>query len=203
MPFDIKSGAGYTMVCKPNEQIGVVVSMDPGLAETGFVHKTVWLFAKGQATPAASLIVEGTILPVPQFSDDVVAFGDVPANSQLTRLETVSVNTSTLPAGSTWSLVSSNPDVTVAPLPSAPNAPTPGLGMETRSYKVTLPSSAHLGTITGNLSVVFSLPGHPDTVSGFMPVVGSVTGDIHGLPDTLPFGNVFFGQSSMRQAFIR
>jgi len=84
---------------------------------------------------------------------------------------------------------------------TATNAPVDA-GTETRSYKVTLPSSAHLGEISGRLSVVFSAPGHLDTVSGFVPILGAVAGDISALPETLVFGDVPVGQATKRQAFI-
>ena len=146
--------------------------------------------------------MEGLVLPVADFSDPDVTFGDVNAGSELSRLETVSVNTSSLPAGSKWIVLSANSDLQVAQMPNAATAAPVDTGAETRSYKVTLPSTAHLGEVTGRLSVVFSVPGHSDTVSGFVPILGSVTGDISALPDALVFGGVPAGQATKCQAFI-
>ena len=202
IPFDIKSGGGYTMVVKPKQELGVMVSLNLELAGAGPVHKTVWLFVKGQAAPAATLTMEGLVLPLPDFSDPDVTFGDVKAGSELSRLETVSVNTSSLPVGSKWTVVSSNPDVQVAEIPNPATGASADPGTQARSYKVTLPSTAHLGTVGGRLSVLFSVPGCADTVSGFVPILGSVAGDISSLPATLAFGDVPVGQTTKRQAFI-
>jgi hypothetical protein len=190
------------MLVKPKQELGVMVSLDPELAGAGPIHKTVWLFVKGQAAPAATLTMEGLVLPLPDFSDPDVTFGDVKAGSELSRPETVSVNTSSLPVGSKWTVVSSNTDVQVAEIPNPATGASAGPGIQARSNKVTLPSTAHMGTVGGRLSVLFSVPGCADTASGFVPILGSVAGDISSLPATLAFGNVPAGQATERQAFL-
>jgi hypothetical protein len=185
----------------PGEPIQVRVAVDPALAPTGKIHKTVWVFIKGQASPAATLAMTGTILPAAAFDPPGIDFGKVNAGSRLTQLLTVTVDTSALPAGTAWSLASSNPDVQIAPTRAAKPSASSAAG-ETRSFQAILSPKARLGMVEGNVSVVFDTPGAPETASSSVPVIGLVAGDITAQPATLAFGLVTAGQHAERQTFV-
>ena len=188
-------------VFAPHKQVAITLTLDPTEVTPGAVHKTVWVFVKGEAAPAATLALTGTVLPVAAFSTPVVDFGSVGAGTRLTQLLTVKVDPTALPAGATWRLVSSNPDVVSAPVAEALAPDNAGAGAA-RSFRVTLTPQARLGTVQGSLSVVVTVPGSPGTTSGAVPLAGQVTGDIAAAPAALAFGEVPFGQGAREQTLL-
>ena len=56
------------MTIRPGQTFSVQVSVDSQQLSPGLLHKSVWVFVKGQDAPAATLEMTGALLPAAVFS---------------------------------------------------------------------------------------------------------------------------------------
>lgn len=186
---------GTATVVNPGGQLRVHVSVDPGHLSPGQITKSVWIFLRDQSSPAATLLVTGTIRPAASFSPAVINFGQVKAGATPFQTVTVTLDPSLASAGHVPQLVSSDPAVTVAPRPAA--------SAGSWAYIVSLSPKAHLGVLSGSLSLVTAAVHSTDgSLSSSVPVIGTIVGDVTASPASVAFGTVKVGKVATQQIFL-
>lgn len=186
--------AALPVVLSPGETASVHISIDPAHLLPGTVSKDVWVYIQGQATPAATLEIDGTIVPAAAFSPATLDFSRTPADKAPVLALTVTLDPHAFAALGPPRhpvLVSSSPDILVSEAFSSKREAADSAVTET--YQIRLTPKARLGVLNERLtlfasqadqSVGRSIPG------ASLPVLGEVTGEISASPQTIVFGMV-------------
>lgn len=169
--------------------IAVRVAVDPSHLSSGHISKSVLVYIKGQAAPAATLEMTGTVESGIDVKPDRVDFGVVPAG--VSRECVLDVTLAPELAVTSLSLVAHAPGVTISALPEAPGP---------RRYRATLSATAAIGEVQGTIAVTCSrtinATGEPVSIS--IPVTGRVQGAISVNPAIVVFGATAHGQRVVR-----
>ena len=182
----------------PGRQVSVRVTLDPTNLPPGPVSKTVWVYFKGQDTPAATLEMTGTLLPAVKLSPIALDFGPVRAGGSITRSLAVTWDIALLPKGSQCRLISTNLEVQITPEPSSIGAGT----ASSQAYRCTLSPQADLGELSGKIEAVVTPPGAKSVVVGAVPIRGDISGDVVASPAVVAFGSVTVGQAASQQIIL-
>lgn len=176
------------LVLAPGQTATVRVTLDLAGQPPGPISKTVWVYVKGQNVPAATLTMIGTLVPAARLVPVSLDFGQPDSGSSPTVPLTVTWNNAALPTGSRCRLVSTNPEVSVTPVPVSGEA-----------YRCTLSPQAHLGELEGSVQATVTLPGQQPVIVGEVPLRGGVHGDVAAAPAVVAFGTVPTGQATPQQ----
>lgn len=186
--------AALPVVLAPGETASVHVSIDPAHLLPGTVSKDVWVYVQGQTAPAATLEIDGTIVPAAAFSPAALDFSRTPADKSPVLALTVTLDPHAFSAPGRHHhpvLISSSPDILVSE--ASPSKREVADSAVTETYQVRLTPKARLGVLNERLtlfasqadqSVGRSIPG------ASLPVLGEVTGEISASPQTIVFGTV-------------
>ena len=176
----------------PGQTAPVRVTLDLAGMPPGPISKSVWVYIKGQDAPAATLTLTGTLIPAARLAPASLDFGYPASGGSQTVSLTATWNKASLPTGSQCRLVSTNPEVSVTPVPAS-------AGASNETYRCTLSPQAHLGEIEGSVQAIVTLPGQKPVVVGEIPLRGEVRGDVAAAPAIVAFGTVTAGQTALRQ----
>ncbi len=184
----------------------VHVAVDPAHLNTGLVRKDVWVYVRGLNAPR-TLEIAGTLQPAASFSPATLDFGQVKAGDAHPLRLTVTLDPR-LAAKTPVQLASSDPDIRITPakeVTTGKDAGGKGQDMASvRVYQVALAPQAHLGLLTGMLSLI------PQTATdnsralagSFVPVTGEVTGSLSARPSLISFGTVQAGQAATQDVLL-
>jgi len=204
-----EAGGTPPTAIRPGQTFSVQVSVNPQKLSPGLLHKSVWVFVKGQDAPAATLEMTGALLPSASFSPPSLAFGQIEKGTELTLLLKATLQPERLEQGTELRLISPDPDVQVTTV--VPDSPTGGAipeeaGQATRAFRIRLAPHAHIGRLQGKLSLVLAHMGDPPAATG--PVVDTVSwraeaeGDISASPSVIAFGVTPAGQTLTRRVLL-
>lgn len=207
----VLSEAGGTppTVIAPGQTFSVQVSVDPQKLSPGLLHKSVWVFVKGQDAPVATLEMTGALLPAVSISPPSLAFGQIEKGSELTLLLRAMPQPKRLEQGTELRLISPDPDVQVTAVDagsSAGGAMPEEAAQATRAFRVRLAPHAHVGRLQGKLSLVLAHMGDPPDATG--SVVDTVSwraeaaGDVAASPSAVAFGVTTAGQTLTRRVLL-
>ena len=200
----------------PGSQVSIFVSIDPSDVFSGPVTQSVNVMVQDQASPAAILIMSGTLQNGIAFSPSVLNFHEVTAGSGASLALSVTLDRRLhrhLPFSLDLRLVSNNPDILIRRTPHSHSKaedtaaasvvvplPSPKIIVEdfpkdsVVTYQIILSPHASLGTLKGNISII--APQYPNIillVNAQVPVSGEVIGDVTCWPPVVVFGSVPVG----------
>jgi Protein of unknown function (DUF1573) len=202
----------------PGEKIALRIALHTETLKPGPLRKWVWVRARHQAQPIATLAITAFVQAPATFTPATLDFGRVPAGEKRAlRL------TATTPVGSVnasaWHLASTNPDVRIEDetAPSDVDNKRSTNGHATRTFTVTLAPDALLGRIEGALRLVAgpsdtnashaAIPvngGDADAGSGLsVPLAGEVSGSLSAMPRVLVLGSTPAGKAVTRQVIVQ
>jgi hypothetical protein len=177
--------------------VSIRVNIDPARVSPGHIDKTVLVYVKGQAPPAAVLEMVGVLDAGVRFDPEMLSFGTVLAGVRTVRYVTVPLDPSI--GGSAPDLMTTVPGLVVGRGESA----APGDAPNAYRYSVTLPENAFLGPLNGSLAISLrDAHGKPRLTNVSIPVVGTVKGAIDAAPNTIVFGVSAKGQRTVRQVTL-
>jgi len=202
LPLTLQSGAS----------LQITVNIDSSHLTAGSIDKSVSIYAARHAGPIAILHVIGTILPPVAFSPSSLDFGN-PAAAQLKSLSLSVVYDDSLSAdGSSVSLVSSDPSITIdaaGPPQPAPVIPAWSAGAgHTRhlyTYTVHFNPGHSIGNLFGRVTAVWHAKAgsEQDVELGDISYFANVAGDIRAIPTVLAFGMVTPGKPATQTILIQ
>jgi hypothetical protein len=213
------SGPGAYPTLAPGEETSIQVTLNLLPLRPGTLHKSVSVYAEGNAQPVARYEIKGTLLPAVSFSPLLVDFGAVRTGEARSVILTATIDARLAAAGTLLPpLVASHPAIRIQPSPDNPAAAKTGPGSRTvaRVYTVSLAPDAPLGPLTGSIS--FAPAGSPGAGSpGAAPlpsrladalaapsvfVAGQVAGAVSARPQAVAFGAVPSGHGATRQVVL-
>lgn len=174
----------------PGQQVPLHITLNSTAMAPGAVDQSLWVFVEGQAMPAATLKVTGTLQPLLQFSPKVLDFGTTSAADKSSPGKnslalTVTLDPQLAAGGLQPQVVCSNPNIKVnlvsttasdAPISgnaiasAGVNRPVPGNHPAlisrpvVQTYSVRLSPNAALGTLKSRLIFSFVLPARSQPV---------------------------------------
>lgn len=201
----LEDGRALPVTVPPGGSLAVRVTVDPARLAAGAIHKTVWVFAKGQDDPVATLEVTGTLgdadslatlerHDVALFDPQAARFGGMMPGARTTLLVTMVPMQGLAPAGAVYRLVSPDPNITAQPIA--------GGEAGTQRFSVTATATTLLGRRSLNLQLIVSAPGRADFIGGSLPITQQVVGDVSLASEEIHFGSALPGQIVTRQYFM-
>ena len=211
------SGVAQTRLA-PGEKIALRIALHSETLKPGPLHKWVWVRARHQTQPLATLAITALVQAPVTFAPAALDFGRVPAGEKraLHLTAAPAMGQSILPA---WHLVSTNPDVRVEP-ESAPRNANSGQntkGTAPRTFTVTLAPNAFLGRIEGALRLVAGsadthaaqgatpiLNSDAEAGNGLsVPLAGEISGSLSAMPRVLVLGSTPTGKTVTRSVIMQ
>lgn len=191
----------------PGQQAAVRVTIIAEPYLTGLLDKSVGVYAQGRTEPIATLEVSATLRPSVALTPAALDFGTVAAGQSRSLTLTADLDTRLLPGGTgTPSLVASDPDLQIVPVPTANVASVAaGSTWRTLTYRVTLAQDASLGPVRDLIRFAPSSGAASDLSLAdgpSVPVTGEVAGAAAAAPASLAFGVVRQGRPSVRTLLL-
>ena len=190
----------------PGQQASVRVTVRPEMLGPGPLDKSVRVFVRGQAAPAAVLEVAGTLRPSLSFAPALLDFGAVPAGQARALTVTATLDARLLPPGAMPALVASGPDLRVVRQPEILSKTSAPALTRTLTYRVTLLPSAPGGPLSGSPALMPPAATPPRLASllasASVLVAGQVQADVTASPSALAFGAVPLGRATTRQVVL-
>ena len=194
--------------------VAIQVSVNVHQLHAGAFLKSLNVYLSGEDAPAAVLELMGTMIPPIDAVPSYIDFGRLPIGKSESRLLTVSVSHQLL-ASAAFHLASTNPDVTVTPVPDTATRPltdasnsapwglpqTPAEALTQRTYLITLKSLHKIGIVEGWLYVTPD-DAHIDNSDYKMTtvrVIGETDGLMSADPLTVVFGTATVGNDSIQR----
>lgn len=203
------SGTGAYPTLAPGEETTINVTVNLLPLRPGAQHKSVSVYAEGNAQPVARYEIQGTLLPTVAFSPQILDFGPVGAGETRSIPLTATINARLAAEGALPPLVASHPAIRIRPSPETKTSA--GSKTVTRVYTVSLAPDAPLGPLTGSItfapagsSGAAGLPSRLADALGTSSVfvVGQVSGAVSAQPQAVAFGAVASGQGATRQVVL-
>ena len=202
----------------PGEKIALRIALHTETLKPGPLRKWVWVRARHQAQPLATLAITALVQAPATFTPATLDFGRVPAGEK--RLLRLTATTPVgLPNAPVWHLVSTNPDVQIETerAPGDANSRQNSGASAARIFTITLALTAPLGRIEGALRLVAGLPDsvrerntspitNTNTNIGMglsVPLTGEVIGSLFATPRVLVFGSTPAGKAVTRQVILQ
>lgn len=201
----------------PGQQVSVHVAVNLAGDAPGRLTKSVAVYVKGDAWPAALLQVSGNLRPSLTFSPALLDFGPVKTTGERSLTLKAILDPRLVPGGVPPPLVSSNHAIHIISTPAIMSDPArPGSPKTlTATYTLTL-RQAPMGPVTGTISFVpEERPGLPVAKPALpFPLIsaaltsatallsGQVTGDLTPSPQSLAFGPIPIGRETTRQVLL-
>lgn len=153
----------------PGQQIPIHVTLALAGHPPGVLIKSVLVFTKNDPAPAAVLQMVGEVRPSLSFTPALLDFGQVTAGQTRALTLTATLDRRLVTRDRLPALVTTNPDIQIAPAPNttfnAKKPAEPSTDMEkgtlVRTYTLTLNKDAAMGTVRG--SVFFVASAVPDS----------------------------------------
>jgi peroxiredoxin len=200
---------------KPGGSVGIRVSLNLWGTTPGGVDKYVWIYARGQRGPSATLELTGILHPNVLFFPPSAEFGAGPGGRPRTTY-VVPVVDSRLFQGQIPRLVSTNPDVRVSrshaerhPLFNHPEQILPRRATTLGEFTLTLSPRACLGPLSGELRFESGWTrGRPAMIrraarEAAVSIGGEVTGEARAAPQSVLFEEpIRPGQRTMRRVTV-
>jgi len=177
----IVDGAGSLA---PGGQATIHVTVDASRLAPPSAEKTVGVYLSGELTPSATLLIKGNVTQALAFDPPVIDFASVRSGTSPSIALKVTMDTRAYPK---LPSPEANSSVVSVELELGMATVTAGT-LVTRTYRVTLAPHAHLGPLTGWLSV--PQEGVEEADCPKAPLAGSIIGDIAPSPSEVTFGNV-------------
>lgn len=211
------------VVLAPGQQARLLVTVGIGDAAAGELEKTVWVRIDGQADPAATLHVTGTIDPPVMFVPSTLDFGVVSAGKAHGAAFLVGFSPRALLANARPAPVSPAPYIRIGPMPLGKNAQRAFPSTyRVYGYSVTIDSDAPMGPIDGAVALGQAAPEQsPGTAlvlgsaaaqsqpidpspaaTASLPIQGTIAGDLSAQPSTAIFGTIAAGSTASVQMTI-
>ena len=190
------------LVLAPRETASVHISVAADHLLPGTINKDVWVYVKGQEAPAATLEIDGTVVPVAAFVPAALDFSRTSAEKAPVLTLTVTLDPHAFAAMGLPShpvLTSSSPDISVSEA-----APSKTFSAS-EVYQVRLTPKAKLGVLNERLLLFASeadrQAGKP-VPGASVPVLGEVTGEIGASPEAIVFGTVSAERSGVQRVTL-
>lgn len=197
--------SAFPLTVHPGETVRVALTVDLRQLPGGPVHKVAWLFPTGSRSPLATLELSGRLRPALTFDPPLLAFGQLPALTGLSRQLKVRLAPRLSRALVPIRLLSSDPALHIVPESRPePGKPSDTTGTEPEwgaAYQVTIPPGTPGGIVAGQLR--FELPPRPATGAeaspdasaarrilerARVPFTGLVVTPVRAFPATLRLG---------------
>jgi peroxiredoxin len=184
----------------------IKVTMDLRGLRPGVTAKQVWVYAKGNPSPLAMMELKLKLEPTIEFSVPSVDFGRVPAGNARSIVIAAAAD-SRLVVGGWPRPVCSHPDVEISP---GTDSISIGGPVRKRSYTVTLPANARLGSLAGTISFLsggVKAVGRDSDETAFLggasvTLAGEVAGPISVSPGSAVFGTLAAGLEANQRVII-
>ncbi|MEO7719466.1 MAG: DUF1573 domain-containing protein, partial [Capsulimonas sp.] len=189
----------------PGEEIAagktlkIHVAVDPTHLGSGPANKMVWVYLKGQPSPAATLQMVGTITPLLSFNPMLLDFGPVGAGQEKSLTLRVTGEPKLLETLTIPTLTPANPSVTfVREKGIQPDKD----GLSTIEYQVVVGKQARIGQLQGTVTFAGPQSDSNRLASAYASLVGEVAGEISAAPSTVALGSVPGGKRAQQEIMV-
>jgi hypothetical protein len=186
-------GSDESATVPPGATVTIHVAVDPTLLAPPQVEKAVWIYENGDISPSMTLLIKGNMTPSIELDPPVLDFGTVRPGTTPSLTLKVTLDRRVFPTSPPPQPSGTPVSITAARNSMTQLAETSDL--ITRSYVVTLSRNAHLGPLSGWLSIPQDGVKPEDRIK--IPLSGSVVGDISPYPSIVAFGEINAGRPSI------
>jgi hypothetical protein len=165
----------------------------------GAVEKSVAVYLVGQAAPAATLEITGTLVPSATFSPDLLNFGDVPYGDTPTQKLVATIDKKAVPSLDAVQFESTDSDITADRVSVTPF----GDNEETVEYQVKVSPTPYIGIIDGTVSLmVRNVSNGMSLIGSSVPIHGNIIGGFSSSPQSITFANAPAGKAATQQILL-
>ncbi len=190
-----EKGKNFPFVLPPGQQVAIEVSVDSTNLAPGLLHKAVWVYLKGQSSPAATLDITGILKTGAFFSPSTLNFDKVAVGTDHSMLLSLTTDPKIILNPATLRLIASNSDLAVSEVKASSSAIN---AAPVRMFQVSLTRSVHLGQLNTMLLLLPAVqsPNQGGAPLATVPVLGEVTGELSASPGVAMFGAVPLGKAA-------
>jgi|GEM_PF-2417328 hypothetical protein len=192
-------GAVLPDTLAPGKVLEVDTSVDPLRLYAGAVEKSVAVYLAGQAAPAATLEITGTLVPSATFSPDLLNFGDVAYGDTPTQKLVATIDKKAVPSLDAVQFESTDSDITADRVSVTPF----GDNEETVEYQVKVSPTPYIGIIDGTVSLmVRNASNGMSLIGASVPIRGNIIGGFSSSPQSITFANAPAGKAATQQILL-
>jgi hypothetical protein len=192
-------GAALPDTLAPGKVLEVDTSVDPLRLYAGAVEKSVAVYLVGQAAPAATLEITGTLVPSATFSPDLLNFGDVAYGDTPTQKLVATIDKKAVPSLDAVQFESTDSDITADRVSVTPF----GDNEETVEYQVKVSPTPYIGIIDGTVSLmVRNASNGMSLIGSSVPIRGNIIGGFSSSPQSITFANAPAGKAATQQILL-